>query len=45
MMGTLTSLLFLGGTGAPFGWLSWIPGSIWLSLKIAAVVFLFIWVR
>ena len=45
MMGTVTSLLFLGGTGAPISLLSWIPGSIWLALKTAAIVFLFIWVR
>nr|AWV56973.1 NADH dehydrogenase subunit 1 [Pseudopediastrum sp. CL0201VA] len=45
MMGTLTSLLFLGGTGAPISLLSWIPGSIWLALKTTAIVFMFIWVR
>jgi len=44
-MGTVTSLLFLGGTGAPISLLSWIPGSTWLALKTAAIVFLFIWVR
>nr|AWV56969.1 NADH dehydrogenase subunit 1 [Pediastrum angulosum] len=45
MMGTLTSLLFLGGTGAPISLLNWIPGSIWLALKTTAIVFTFVWIR
>jgi NADH-quinone oxidoreductase subunit H len=45
MMGTLTALLFLGGTAAPISLLNWIPGSIWLALKTTAIVFMFIWVR
>nr|YP_009054705.1 NADH dehydrogenase subunit 1 [Pseudomuriella schumacherensis]AIK29193.1 NADH dehydrogenase subunit 1 [Pseudomuriella schumacherensis] len=45
LMGTITSLLFLGGTGAPISLLSWIPGSLWLALKTTFVVFVFIWVR
>nr|AKL78708.1 NADH dehydrogenase subunit 1 [Hydrodictyon reticulatum] len=45
MMGTLTSLLFLGGTGAPISLLSWIPGSIWLALKTTGIVFTFVWIR
>nr|AWV56968.1 NADH dehydrogenase subunit 1 [Lacunastrum gracillimum] len=45
MMGTLTSLLFLGGTAAPLSLLNWIPGSIWLALKTTGIVFIFIWVR
>nr|AWV56971.1 NADH dehydrogenase subunit 1 [Pseudopediastrum boryanum] len=45
MMGTLTSLLFLGGTAAPISLLGWIPGSIWLALKTTAIVFIFVWIR
>lgn len=45
LMGTVTSLLFLGGIGAPLSFLSWIPGSLWLAVKTCAVVFCFVWVR
>lgn len=45
LMGTITALLFLGGTAAPLSILNWIPGSLILSLKTAAVVFCFVWVR
>jgi len=45
LMGTVTSLLFLGGTTAPLSLLSWIPGTLWLALKTMVVVFTFIWVR
>ena len=45
MMGTLTSLLFLGGTTAPISLLNWIPGSIWLALKTTGIVFIFVWIR
>ncbi len=39
------SLLFLGGWAAPFAFLSWIPGWIWLGIKTFFVVSLFIWSR
>jgi NADH-quinone oxidoreductase subunit H len=47
LMGAMTSVLFLGGwlppiDVAPF---NWIPGPIWLFAKIAACMFVFIWVR
>lgn len=45
LMGTVTSLLFLGGTNAPLFILSWIPGTLWLAVKTVMVVFIFIWVR
>ena len=45
LMGTVTSLLFLGGTLAPIALLSFIPGAFWLALKTTAVMFVFIWVR
>ncbi len=47
LMCTMTSILFLGGwlppvDIAPF---NLIPGPIWLALKIAVLLFVFIWVR
>jgi NADH-quinone oxidoreductase subunit H len=43
----MTSVLFLGGWLAPFGIapFTWIPGPIWFALKIAFVLFCFLWVR
>jgi NADH-quinone oxidoreductase subunit H len=48
----MTSVLFLGGWLAPFaGWpvlgaiTGIVPGPIWFVLKIAAVLFIFLWVR
>lgn len=47
LMSAMTSILFLGGWLAPFNWepLKIIPGFIWFALKIAFVLFLFLWVR
>ena len=47
LMSALTTILFLGGwlppiAAEPF---TWIPGPIWFALKIALVLFVFIWVR
>ena len=47
MMSGMTAILFLGGwlppiDAAPF---NWIPGPIWFALKIAAILFVFLWVR
>ena len=47
LMSAMTAVLFLGG------WLpimdvaifNWIPGPIWLALKIAFVLFIFLWAR
>ena len=44
MMSALTSILFLGGWQAPLG-LTFIPGTLWLILKICFVMFFFFWVR
>jgi NADH-quinone oxidoreductase subunit H len=43
----MTSVLFLGGWLAPlpFPPFTWIPGPIWFALKIALVLFGFLWVR
>jgi NADH-quinone oxidoreductase subunit H len=45
LMGTLTALLFLGGNMAPISFLDFLPGSFWISVKAALVVFFFVWVR
>ena len=47
LMSGLATVLFLGGwlppiDMAPFNWL---PGPIWFGLKVALVLFLFLWVR
>jgi NADH-quinone oxidoreductase subunit H len=47
LMSAMTSILFLGGwlppvDIAPF---NWIPGPIWFGLKIAFVLFCFLWIR
>ena len=47
LMAGMTVILFLGGwlppvDMAPF---NWIPGPVWFAGKIAAVLFVFIWVR
>jgi NADH-quinone oxidoreductase subunit H len=47
LMSALTTVLFLGGWLPPFNWaiFTWIPGPIWFALKIAILLFIFIWVR
>ena len=45
LMSTVTSILFLGGVEAPLAILSFLPGSLWLSLKTLLVLFTFVWVR
>ena len=47
LMSAITSVLFLGGwlpplPVAPF---TWVPGPVWFALKIAACLFVFLWVR
>ena len=47
LLSGMTSVLFLGGwlpplSIAPF---TWIPGPLWLIVKIVALMFVFIWVR
>jgi len=47
LMSGMTTILFLGGwlpplDVAPF---NWVPGPIWFVLKVAAVLFVFLWVR
>jgi NADH-quinone oxidoreductase subunit H len=47
LMSATTSVLFLGGWLPPFNFapFTWIPGPIWFALKIAACLFVFLWVR
>jgi NADH-quinone oxidoreductase subunit H len=47
LMSTMTSILFLGGWLPPFDIVpfTWIPGPIWLILKICLFLFTFVWVR
>lgn len=44
-MSALITVIFLGGWLAPFGFLSFIPGAIWFSIKFSVVVFVYIWLR
>ena len=47
LMSAMTVILFLGGWKVPFGmeFLAFVPGAIWFALKIAFVLFLFLWSR
>ena len=45
LMSAMTTLLFLGGWLPPVQVLDFIPGIIWFALKIAFLLFVFIWVR
>ena len=45
LVSTLTVLLFLGGWLPPVAFLDFIPGWIWLALKVFVVVTMFLWVR
>ncbi len=44
-MSTLITILFLGGWYPPMGFLDFIPGAIWFTLKFMLLVFIFIWAR
>ncbi|HWQ94760.1 MAG TPA: NADH-quinone oxidoreductase subunit NuoH [Gammaproteobacteria bacterium] len=52
LVSALAALLFLGGWLSPFEGIpfveqvfAWVPGMIWLLLKIAVLLFLFLWFR
>jgi NADH-quinone oxidoreductase subunit H len=45
LISAMASLMFLGGWSAPFGFLDFIPGWIWLGIKTFVVVSMFIWAR
>ncbi len=45
LMSALTTILFLGGWLPPHESLAFIPGVVWFALKIALLLFTFLWVR
>jgi len=47
LMSAMTAVLFLGGWLPPFDVapFTWIPGVVWFGLKIAFLLFVFLWVR
>ncbi len=47
LMSAMTSILFLGGWLPPFDMVPFtlIPGPLWLAIKIAFCLFIFLWVR
>ncbi len=45
LMSGMTTILFLGGWLAPFNLVTPIPGIVWFVLKVALVLFVFLWVR
>ena len=47
LMSAMTAILFLGGWLPPFDVapFNWLPGPLWFALKIAMVLFVFLWVR
>jgi len=47
LVATLTSIMFLGGWLPPFSFapFTYIPGMVWLLLKIAFILFFFLWFR
>ena len=47
LMSAMTAILFLGGWLPPFDVapFNWLPGPLWFALKIAVVLFVFLWVR
>jgi len=47
LMSGMTTVLFLGGWLPPVDVVpfTWVPGPVWFALKVAAVLFVFLWVR
>ena len=47
LMSAMTAILFLGGWLPPFDVapFTYVPGPLWFALKIAFVLFLFLWIR
>ncbi len=47
LMSGMTTVLFLGGWLPPLDVVpfTWVPGPVWFALKVAAVLFVFLWVR
>lgn len=45
LMSGMTVILFMGGWQAPLEALEFVPGVIWFGLKVASILFVFLWVR
>lgn len=47
LVSALCSLMFLGGWLPPFNFapFTWVPGFLWLLIKIAFLLFFFLWIR
>lgn len=45
LMCALMSILFLGGWYAPFEFLDFLPGWVWMFMKIAFFFFIFAWIK
>ena len=45
LMSAMNAILFFGGWQSPLESLSFIPGFVWMVLKISFFLFLFLWVR
>jgi len=45
LISMIASIMFLGGWHAPFPFLDFIPGTVWLLGKTAFLIFVFIWFR
>ena len=47
LMSAMTTILFLGGWLPPMDRVpfTWVPGPVWFAAKLAAVLFVFLWVR
>ena len=47
LMSGMTTILFLGGWLPPFDVapFTWVPGVVWFALKVALLLFVFLWVR
>jgi NADH-quinone oxidoreductase subunit H len=45
LLSTVSALMFLGGWHPPFESLSFIPGMVWLGLKVAFFLLLYLWFR
>jgi len=45
LLSVLGAIMFLGGWDAPFAFLDFVPGWIWLGLKAFLLVSMFIWMR
>jgi NADH-quinone oxidoreductase subunit H len=45
LVSTMGAVMFLGGWLPPVGFLAFIPGILWLALKVLFLLFVFLWIR